>query len=190
MTRLPDMARAETAACELILRENLSLPVRPMALLRARARLCAYEEAAEWLGLSAAEFERRYGGADAFTVRRGGEWLVCYRADGRPTRLRFTLAHELGHVVLGHESGRPAEEREADHFASCLLCPTPVCRRLAAVPGLRLEDAAALCYVSAAAMGMAMKRGCPPVDETLLRRVDERLAPALAPLLRMEETHR
>ena len=51
---------------------------------------------------------------------------------------RFTLAHELGHILLGHDSrfdstielagknasnSRPAEEVAADTFASELLCP-------------------------------------------------------------------
>ena len=76
-------------------------------------------------------------------------WGACIRVDGGPPGVlvttvldlavqRFTLAHELGHVLLGHEfsldetvgfrgqlgpSSRPAQERAADTFASELLAP-------------------------------------------------------------------
>ena len=52
--------------------------------------------------------------------------LVATRRPLGPFRLRFTLAHELGHLVLGHQvfagPQRP-EEREANLFASALLMP-------------------------------------------------------------------
>ncbi|MCH5287750.1 MAG: ImmA/IrrE family metallo-endopeptidase [Christensenellaceae bacterium] len=143
-----------------------------MFLLREAARILSYDEAEEQLGLSAAEFERQYGRADAFTVRRGGECLVCCRMDGNPARLNFTLAHELGHIVLRHDGTSPAEEREADHFASCLLCPEPVRRRLLARTDLAVEDAAALCYLSVAAVQMAMRRRPTAADDALLGRID------------------
>ena len=38
-------------------------------------------------------------------------------------RMRFTLAHELGHLVM-HKFPTPGMEDEADLFASCLLAPT------------------------------------------------------------------
>ena len=38
-------------------------------------------------------------------------------------RMRFTLAHELGHIVM-HRFPTINMEREADEFAACLLVPT------------------------------------------------------------------
>jgi hypothetical protein len=42
-------------------------------------------------------------------------------------RLRFSLAHELGHIVLGHKDEHSFIcEAEANCFAQHLLCPAPV----------------------------------------------------------------
>lgn len=56
-------------------------------------------------------------------------------------RIRWTLAHELGHVILNHlpyiavphiaennfnNLSNPELEAEADHFAALLLCPMPL----------------------------------------------------------------
>ena len=38
-------------------------------------------------------------------------------------RQRFTLMHELGHIVLNHTEGCPLCEEEADYFASSILAP-------------------------------------------------------------------
>ncbi len=38
-------------------------------------------------------------------------------------RLYFTLAHELGHIYLGHQKDDPLQEIEANYFASHLLIP-------------------------------------------------------------------
>lgn len=68
---------------------------------------------------------------DALLIRDTGEILVKRaRSDGR---MRFSVAHELGHFVKGHNvayararGGRePASERrEADRFAAQLVIPT------------------------------------------------------------------
>ena len=39
------------------------------------------------------------------------------------SRIRFTLMHELGHILLNHTSSSEKEEDEADYFASCILAP-------------------------------------------------------------------
>ncbi len=67
----------------------------------------------------------------------GAQWYIIY--DDKKTRghCRFTIAHELGHIFLGHElrkgyhartfdTSRPAVEQEADVFASRLLAPACV----------------------------------------------------------------
>jgi Zn-dependent peptidase ImmA (M78 family) len=48
----------------------------------------------------------------------------------RPTGFRFSLAHELGHVILHDEPGATAvQERQADEFASEMLLPADTVRR-------------------------------------------------------------
>ena len=55
-------------------------------------------------------------------------------------RIRWTLAHELGHVVLNHlpyiaehnfnNLSNPELEAEADYFAAAFLCPMPLFNQL------------------------------------------------------------
>ena len=75
---------------------------------------------------------------DGFTIRKGKHHILCYNdSDTLPeTRKRFTLAHELGHYVLGHRRDGEAEEREANCFARNILAP----RVLAIKYGLNFDD--------------------------------------------------
>lgn len=66
---------------------------------------------------------------DAFSCRLSdGRPMLCLSRDrGNVLRRRFTAAHELGHLVLGHDpardGGRAEHERQADAFAAELLAP-------------------------------------------------------------------
>lgn len=40
---------------------------------------------------------------------------------------RFSVAHEIGHIVLAHGNGDNEEEVEANYFAGYLLCPDCLC---------------------------------------------------------------
>jgi IrrE N-terminal-like domain len=60
----------------------------------------------------------------------GGELVIKLNADSPTTRKRFTLAHEIGHLLLGKPGlrsscgGDPALERKCDVIASELLMPS------------------------------------------------------------------
>ena len=156
----PDFVRAQQAAEGLLLRSAPdSLPVSPLALLSAMARVYTYEEMAAALDLPLAQVEADCGGADAFTIRQGEQTVVAYRTDGNPARRNFTLAHEIAHIVLGHAEMTDAHEKEADHFASCLLAPAAVVDWMRRTLG---DDCAAalprLLYVSPACARQALKR--------------------------------
>lgn len=52
---------------------------------------------------------------------------IYYNDDMPMTRIRFSLAHELGHIVLGHgDYLDPIKETEANYFASYFLAPRMV----------------------------------------------------------------
>lgn len=58
--------------------------------------------------------------------RSGGRplYIVLYReARKNAGRRAFTLAHEVGHILLGHRDDGDAMEKQADRFASELLLP-------------------------------------------------------------------
>ena len=104
----------------------------------------------------------------------GGYEITC-NADDHEVRRRFTVAHELGHVELGHLNGREkclrdtrdsyvlgtdkVIEREANLFAAALLMPAQAVR--AAVAEMRnpnIERMARLFRVSKLAMGIRLKQ--------------------------------
>ena len=109
---------------------------------------------------------------DGFTVLREGRPYIFYNGDMLPARIRFTLAHELGHLVLHNgfsrfsggvvtrsnaEPGttRDPEEQAADVFAVRLLAPACVLHEL------RLFDAgqiAEVCQISRTAAGYRLRR--------------------------------
>lgn len=95
----------------------------------------------------------------AMSLFDGSNWRIIYN-DSEPTaRCRFTIAHELGHIFLGHplksgiytrtfEQNKPLIETEADMFAARLLAPACV------LWGLNLhtpEEISAVCSISLAA---------------------------------------
>lgn len=61
-------------------------------------------------------------------IFQGTQSVTIFYNDAHPiTRIRFTLAHELAHVVLGHiNSDADQLEAEADIFANYLLGPAPI----------------------------------------------------------------
>lgn len=65
---------------------------------------------------------------EGMTVRHGGRYVVLYNdRTENDRRLAFTLAHELGHIMLGHAGEHEeSEEREANAFAAALLAPAVV----------------------------------------------------------------
>lgn len=68
---------------------------------------------------------------DAFSHRIGPRPLVVLSASKQDAaRSRFDAAHELGHLVMHHESipGSALKERQAHLFASCLLAPPDALR--------------------------------------------------------------
>lgn len=106
-------------------------------------------------------------------VDRHGKWTLVYDDTMPLARVRFTVAHELGHIFLGHEleagfshyrkirEGKPKEETQADEFAAHLLAPACV---LWALNITSTEDIAALCCISkqaahTRAQRMAVLRG-------------------------------
>ncbi len=95
---------------------------------------------------------------DGLTFYSWGKPVILYNQDKPPARIRFTTAHELGHLVLGHvapgqrttvnREPSPADdpiETAANQFAARLLAPACV------LWGLDIhtpEDIAQLCHIS------------------------------------------
>lgn len=125
-------------------------PVNPiiLCLRSSNCRAISYQKLAHMHGTTVTDIIRIFGSHDGCTHydRRRNRFLITFNADSWPDgRIRWTLAHELGHVVSGHfyeieddvNSGSfrtlmPEMEAEADYFAASLLAPLPAISRMKA----------------------------------------------------------
>ncbi|MDD7771779.1 MAG: ImmA/IrrE family metallo-endopeptidase [Firmicutes bacterium] len=149
---------ARDLSWEILLRHHVSrLPVQVSPICRAEGiGLYSYERAAELIRCYGLEENCRAG--DGFTFRRGESYVIVYDSTATVERQRFTVAHELGHCLLGHLKSdgatqgcaEPSDRMEemqlqANVFASRLLAPACVLR----AAGVRdARDIARLCGIS------------------------------------------
>lgn len=75
-------------------------------------------------------------GVDGIQIKNGDEVSIAYNQLRPVHRQRFTVAHEIGHFVLGHTStshersdDNKPEEIEANQFAAELLMPLKMLKR-------------------------------------------------------------
>lgn len=52
--------------------------------------------------------------------------IICYNNSQSYYRQRFTVAHEIGHILLKHKHDSVLAEHMANHFAGYLLAPSPL----------------------------------------------------------------
>ena len=139
---------------EILTKEKIcALPVK-------MAALC------EQMGIELKLYTPTDGNSGFSTIDPDGTAVICVSREDPPARQRFTTAHELGHILLGHtgkcelcnREPRPDDnpiEQAANVFASRLLAPACVlwgCRVQSA------EEIAALCDISSAAAEFRFKR--------------------------------
>lgn len=99
------------------------------------------------------------------TTQTDNTLTIIYRADMPRGTKRFTIAHELGHIFLGHpmrgnytrtfDLSKPSVESEADIFASRFLMPACVLHELQAFTPDRIKD---ICDVSMQAAKVRSER--------------------------------
>jgi Zn-dependent peptidase ImmA (M78 family) len=118
--------------------------------------------AAEELGLHVIA-EDLGANVSGLLVNNGSQAYICVQKKDAETRRRFTIAHEIGHFVLGHQfrggehvhvdkgnfisqrgprssAGIDPMEIEANQFAASLLMPSKLVRQHAVDRGLPLLD--------------------------------------------------
>lgn len=128
MMKTPDYDKAARLAVRTLLELGIrETPVFPADLIRKCKSTILVPYAELLPGCMTEDFPAK----DAATWRC--EWnghlyyIVGYNEKKPVTRMKFTLAHELGHIVLGHKVGQEYwEEEEANHFALHLLFPRPL----------------------------------------------------------------
>ena len=107
-------------------------------------------------------------GSDGFVTKIGGKKAIYLNEQkGTTQRRRFTLAHELGHIVLDHpinpiiyrnseiDEGQKPEEVQANVFARDLLMPAGV---LAALHVTTVDEIIRICNVSRVSAQIRLER--------------------------------
>lgn len=99
-------------------------------------------------------------------VRQSGIWYIIYDDTDIRGKQRFTVAHELGHILLGHamKNGyytrrnnivKPDDETAADMFAARLLAPSCV---LWGIGAKTAQQIATVCDISITAARIRAER--------------------------------
>ena len=97
--------------------------------------------------------------AEGITIKLPGMNLILYDDSiANAGRRNWTIAHELGHVLLGHGSLTKETEREADAFAAELLMPEAVIRYLDQRDGEPITPDAMTNYFSASLTACKRRR--------------------------------
>lgn len=122
------------------------LNIHELILLFPQYKIWTYQYHAERFNQTLEQTEQFCQSTSGCAHSNGrGNYVILYNSEMVEGRQRWTLAHEFGHCVLSHfsscEMGLAAEngtlhsidkmiESEADYFASVLLCPFPICKKL------------------------------------------------------------
>lgn len=130
----PDYDKAATLAAQTLIEKGICrLPVKPEEIIPTvpNCVLVPYADVARVINVSRDDVLIMFDPAkDAVTyvlnLSNGRRYYVVAYNQRKPfDRLRFTLAHELGHILCGHIGVKEesVREAEADHFARHLLVP-------------------------------------------------------------------
>lgn len=137
------------------------LPIDPFEIIDniGNISLQTYTQAAKIHKMSISEFSRYVGSDDGVSFekyyRGQSKFVIMYNDTVYSyNRKRFTIAHELGHCLLGHNLNRryDVQEKEANYFAKRLLVPLPLVDKILGFPIVtvdeRVEDISSVFEVS------------------------------------------
>ncbi len=126
-----------------------SLPIKVSAILKELGiKFISYNKAMNYIENSG--HKELANKSDGFSVFCNGEFIIFYNDKNTNQRKRFVLAHELGHIILGHFESvnilfTQEQEEQANIFASRLLAPACVLHEMKL---FTREEIAMICDVS------------------------------------------
>lgn len=132
MIEFPDYRRATNAAYDVLQYYDGTFPeIKILTIIKRypNIKICSYSCAAQKLNVSHSEFTYQYASSEqGFTVadRPNNRYIIYYNDFKDTTTTKFTLAHELGHIILGHTNDNEIADKEANCFARNLLCPIQI----------------------------------------------------------------
>lgn len=144
--RRASLRRSELCAIDLLCRQSfasiydLGHPAVDKFVLPVEVTFDSFASFCQKTGYPRAELGG--AGADGMTLRQRGQYIVLWNETIENDRRRaFTLAHEVGHILLGHAGEAPeTEEKEANAFAASLLCPAIAARYLEKRDGVPMTE--------------------------------------------------
>lgn len=121
-TEVPDLSCLDPAAAAEALRSEWGLghgPISNLVHVAEHAGIRVYS-------LATAENENGLGAIDALSMWWDADPFVFLNTSSTVERVRHSLAHEIGHLVLHRDGGPTGQmaEKEANRFAGHLLLPT------------------------------------------------------------------
>ncbi len=131
----PNYINARKSASEiLVLQDNLCFPidVEKIALKGKNIIFSSYKSYASKTGIDVSELSCNGIFEDAMVINHTNEIkIILYNSDIQSKgRILWSKAHELGHIVLNHKQQGEKEEIEANTFASQLLLPQCLLKKL------------------------------------------------------------
>lgn len=135
MMNRPNFARAYSKANEILATSPIltSFPFSPKELVKEQTNIvCRSFKTARKYGADMTDF----GSESAVIVQLGGRSIIFYDEMKPETHTRFSILHEMGHVVNGHDFTRKdceayqKYEVETNFFAAQLLMPEQLLREL------------------------------------------------------------
>lgn len=132
MIEFSDYNKATNAAYELLAEYQGRLPVIDVFQLvscLSNVKIHTYSELANEIGIDFDTFLREYASSEhgfTFYNKSKNRYIICYNELKDETTIRFTIAHELGHIILKHDKDSESTDKEANCFARNILCPVQI----------------------------------------------------------------
>lgn len=148
------------AAWKYLLEQKIDkLPVDPWELAEKNGyKILTYDQLAVEVDKTPEYFMQMFSNDGfVFWSKKELRYIICYNALIPAATVRWTLMHEIGHIVLKHvaplappltrrrKNENPIFEREADGFARRVICPSIVLHKCSAVEP---PDIMKLCGIS------------------------------------------
>lgn len=130
MINAPNYYKATNAAYNLLIKQcTFELPVNLNRLLRLYqqyVRIMTYSQMAAKFNMTVGDYKALAPSDFGFTMKKDSKSYILFNDEKGYLTNRFTIAHEIGHIVLAHKIDDSVAKREANCFARNLLCPVPV----------------------------------------------------------------
>ena len=144
----PDFAKAYQSANEILVTSSVitKFPFSTKELVtelfaNQAPLVCRSYQKAKKYGLEITDF----GSQSALLTQYGSRYIIFYDDSKPKTHARFSILHELGHKVIGHDLSNKDKatyskyEIETNYFAAQLLMPEQIIARVAKTPGGHLS---------------------------------------------------